>query len=236
MDWDSENFEPTPIASSATSKWVGEDEDDNIKDNWEDEEDSRKDEPQKKSAQSKKPKSRLDEAIEERERRERERKSKLRSELEKEIDTTNMTPEEVAAEKLRRQKLIEEADLELAKETLGFEDESCFLDGLNPTTKEEFVTFKDAICKKILSFKKSEHFSVFMEEFIKDVSADLTSNELKKLKMNMDNMFNEKVKVEKNEKGKKAKGKGKAKIRVEQNDMVYDEYSAYTIDEYDDFM
>ena len=36
----------------------------------------------------------------------------------------------------------------------------------------------------------------------------------------MDNMFNEKVKVEKSEKGKKTKGKGKAKIRVEQNDMV----------------
>nr|ABM55521.1 eukaryotic translation initiation factor 3 subunit 1-like protein [Maconellicoccus hirsutus] len=237
MDWDSENFEPKPIASSVNNKWDGEDEDDNIKDNWEDDEDTRKDDSQRRqSAQSKKPKSRLEEAIEERERKERERKSKLRSELEKDIDTTNMTPEEIQAEKLRRQKLLEEVDLEDARDTLGLEGDSGFLDGFNPTTEEEFGIFKDALCKKILSFKKSDHFVDFLDEFFKDMCADMNSNKLKKLKMNMDSLYNEKVKVEKSEKTKKTKGKGKAKIRVEQNDMVYDEYSAYTIDEYDDFM
>lgn len=36
----------------------------------------------------------------------------------------------------------------------------------------------------------------------------------------MDNMFNEKIKVEKLEKGRKSKSKTKAKLRIEGNDMV----------------
>lgn len=49
---------------------------------------------------------------------ERARKKKI--ELEEEVDYSDMTPEQIRADKLRRQKLQEEADLELAKETLGY--------------------------------------------------------------------------------------------------------------------
>ena len=42
-------------------------------------------------------------------------------------------------------------------------------------------------------------------------------NELRKVKLNLDNMLIEKSK---NEKTKKSKGKGKAKLRVDDNDMV----------------
>ncbi len=48
----------------------------------------------------------------------------------------------------------------------------------------------------------------------------VSAAELKKIKLNMDNMFNEKVRVEKSEKGKKSKGKGKAKLKVEGDNMV----------------
>lgn len=41
------------------------------------------------------------------------------AELNEEIDETNLNPEQIQAEKLRRQKLIEESDLEVAKEMLG---------------------------------------------------------------------------------------------------------------------
>lgn len=234
MEWDSESFEP-PAAT--INKWDGEDEEEVVKDNWEDDdEDKKKDEPKKASAQSKKPKSRLEEKIEERERKEIERRQKSKIQLSEDFDETDMTPEQIQAEKLRRQKLQEESDFEVAKEMLGLTDEELCVDRFNPRTKEEFVEFKDALCKKILLYKKSDYFPFFVEEFVRDISANLSSNELRKLKLNMDNMFNEKVRVEKGEKGKKSKGKGKAKLRVEGSDMAYDEYSAYTIDEYDDFM
>lgn len=236
MEWDAESF--VPPTSAIVNKWDGEDEEEVVKDNWEDDEEDKKKEDQSKktSAQSKKPKSRLEEKIEERERKEIERRQKTKAQLTDDFDETDMTPEQIQAEKLRRQKLQEESDFEVAKEMLGLTDEELSVDRFNPKTKEEFVEFKDALCKKILLYKKSDYFPFFVEEFVRDISANLSSNELRKLKLNMDNMFNEKVRVEKGEKGKKSKGKGKAKLRVEGSDLAYDEYSAYTIDEYDDFM
>ena len=46
------------------------------------------------------------------------------------------------------------------------------VDKLNPRTKEEFMAFKDALCRKILSYKKSDHFLNFIEELIRDLSAN----------------------------------------------------------------
>ncbi|XP_008486813.1 eukaryotic translation initiation factor 3 subunit J-like [Diaphorina citri] len=54
--------------------------------------------------------------------------------------------------------------------------------------------------------------------------------------MNLDNMYIEKQKLEKGDKPKK-KGKGKAKLKVEGDGAVFDEYSAYSIDDtFDDFI
>ena len=50
---------------------------------------------------------------------EKERKSKEEAEARRKLLEANMTPEELIAEKLRRQKLVEESDFELAKETFG---------------------------------------------------------------------------------------------------------------------
>lgn len=109
-----------------------------------------------------------------------------------------MTPEQIQAEKLRRQKLQEESDFEVAKEMLGnlirrtlisfyddfdqlyfypydllgLTDEELCVDRFNPRTKEEFVEFKDALCKKILLYKKSDYFPFFVEEFVRDISAN----------------------------------------------------------------
>lgn len=240
MDPDFEINEPPSVIPTilTINKWVGEDEEENVKDNWEDDDEDKKKEeqPKKQSAQSKKPKSRLEEKIEERERREIARKAKSKNlELDDDVDFKDMTPEQIQAEKLRRQKIMEEADLEVAKEMLGLSDDEN-VDKLNPQTKEEFMAFKDALCRKILSYKKSDHFANFIEELFRDLSANCSAAELKKFKLNMDNMFNEKMRVEKSEKGKKSKAKSKAKLRVEGDNMVYDEYSAYTIDDYDDFM
>lgn len=52
------------------------------------------------------------------------------------------------------------------------------MDKLNPKTKEEFTAFKDAICKKILFYKKSDHFSYFVEELFRDLSAGRKYNDV----------------------------------------------------------
>lgn len=67
----------------------------------------------------------------------------------------------------------------------------------------------------IISFSLLKNNYLYFES-----SFPVSSNDLRKLKLNLDNMFNEKVRVEKGEKGKKSKGKGKARLRVEGSDLV----------------
>lgn len=50
---------------------------------------------------------------------EKERLAKEEAEAKKRLQEANMTPEERLEEKLRRQKLVEEADLKVAMETFG---------------------------------------------------------------------------------------------------------------------
>lgn len=82
-----------------------------------------------------------------------------------------LTPEERAAEKLRLRKLQEEADVKLGLETMGLTSLKITstgegLDGLNPSTKEEFMEFADALNKKITQFKSNDEYVPFLEELL----------------------------------------------------------------------
>lgn len=79
----------------------------------------------------------------------------------------NMTPEEKLAEKLRIQKIQEEADLRAAMDTFGITAEG--IDGLNPTNKAELNEFAEAIGKKVSQFKNLEDFPGFIEELVRNV-------------------------------------------------------------------
>ncbi|KAJ9591801.1 hypothetical protein L9F63_001618 [Diploptera punctata] len=239
--WDADNFQPKEIVPVAANKWEGEDEDEDVKDNWEDEEeeeekkDVEKQEPPK-PLPTKKKKTLLAEKIEERE-------QKLREEAEKKVKAREatkeeLTPEEILEEKIRQQKLQEESDLQVALETFGVAEPGAAtgIDAINPSTKEEFDELQSALTKKIQLYTKSPHFPGFAEDLIRNICVNLASQDLKKLKTTVENMFLEKTKVEKGDKAKKNKGKGKAKLRVEGENALVNEYSAYGDYDYDDFM
>ncbi|XP_049762605.1 eukaryotic translation initiation factor 3 subunit J [Schistocerca cancellata] len=240
-EWEAENFDVKQIRPTTTvklNKWEGEDEDEDVKDNWEDEEEEEKKDVEKqepvKPVQSKKPQKNLQEKIAEKERQQRE--EALRKAQAKEALNKPMTPEELQAEKKRQQKLQEEADLLVAMETFGVKETvSTGIDGMNPDSKEEFDQFREALCKKINHYSKSPHFPEFAEELIRNICVNLSSTDLKKLKNTIENMFLEKSKIEKGDKAKK-KGKGKAKLRVEGDNTIVNEYSAYADYDYDDFI
>lgn len=83
-------------------------------------------------------------------------------------ENSNMTPEE---KKLLQQKLQEEADLEVAKEMLGVDEgDEDSIDRMNPKSKEDFAIFEQALQKKIQSFSKSDHYSDFIEDLIRNLS------------------------------------------------------------------
>merc|ERR1719322_834647 len=102
---------------------------------------------------------------------------------------------EKIAEKLRQQKIEENSKLELAKNLVGIKENK--IDGLVPVTKEDFEQFGKAISEKIQMFSTSEHYSDLIENITKEICVDLKTSALKKLKIHMDHLANEKQKIEK---------------------------------------
>ncbi|XP_047508449.1 eukaryotic translation initiation factor 3 subunit J [Pieris napi] len=237
VSWDADNFEPKlPTTLATSNKWEGEDEDDNVKESWEDEEEEKKDEEkQEMTPAPAKPKKKIQDKIAEKERLEREKAERLAVEKEEEL-----TPEQKLAEKLRQQKLQEESDLRLAMETFGVtETGGGKLDSFHPTNKEEFTEFGELLCKKINYYKSKEEFPAFIDDLVKDIVVNMSSADIRRIKMTIDNLYIEKQKAEKNDKSKKPnKGKGKAKLKVEGDNAHLNQYDAYGNfdDDFDDFM
>jgi translation initiation factor 3 subunit J len=103
---------------------------------------------------------------------------KLRKELEEkrrkekeEDDFAHLTPEEKAAEKLRLQMLQEEEYTRAALDTLGLTS-SATIDSCNPKTKEDFIEFAEAICKKVSQYKtKDDYYVPFLDELVRNLCA-----------------------------------------------------------------
>lgn len=83
----------------------------------------------------------------------------------------NMTPEEKLAEKLRLQKIQEEADLRAAMDTFGITEKSG-IDALQPKNKTELTELADAISKKVSQYKHLVDFPGFLEELVRNVCAN----------------------------------------------------------------
>lgn len=227
-----------PVVKADENKWAGEDEEDDVKDSWEDEdEEEKKDEEKPKPAPvaKVKPKSKLQEKIAERERLEQEREEEERFK--------NMTPEERAAEKKRLQQLQEAADLKLAMETLGVSVDGAVegsIDSMVPTNKAEFTQLAQLISNRVCLFREKDHFPTFVEELVKNISLHLNSVDIRRIKGVVDNLYIEKQKMEKEKLKKPKKGGGKPKLRMESS-AIDEGFSRFNgggndFDGMDDFM
>ncbi|XP_050297074.1 eukaryotic translation initiation factor 3 subunit J [Anthonomus grandis grandis] len=227
--WDDENFEPPVVTTPVVlpNKWVGEDEDEDVKESWEDDDEEKKEEDKKTTEAKKTKKKTLAEKIAEKE-------AKKREELEKRLKHEVDISEE---EKLRMQK---ESDLKLALETtFGDKEEEEEIGGLKlPSSKEEFDEFTDTLTKTLTPLSRhGNEYVNFTENLARNLCAAMSSTDIKKIKNTLDNLFLEKQKIEKGDKSKKNKGKGKAKLKLE-GDNQLSAYTDYTndFDEFDDFM
>ncbi|KAM8877782.1 LOW QUALITY PROTEIN: eukaryotic translation initiation factor 3 subunit J-B [Synchiropus picturatus] len=262
-DWDADNYEPEePIKKAAAlDKWEGEDEDEDVKDNWDDEEEEEVKKEEPKPIESKvSEKKRLIEKIKEKENR---LKKKQQEQNEKEnvsfqssfllwhftlfnvlfsLSSNELTPDEQLAEKLRVKKLQEDADLELAKDAFGVGSTSNSVSGIDamfPSSKEEFTEFEKLLKEKISRFEKSVHYSSFLDSLFRDLCISLEVDDLKKVSNSLSLLLSEKQKQEKQNKGKKKKkgvvpgGGLKAQMRDE---LDYAEFDGGYAQDYEDFM
>ncbi|CAL8350444.1 unnamed protein product [Merluccius merluccius] len=240
-DWDADDFEEeAPIQKAAVlDKWEGEDEDDDVKDNWDDdEEEEKKVEIKKETKLSEKKK--LSEKIKQKE--DREKRKKL-EELQQKVfrRQEDLTPEEQQAEKLRVKELQEAADLELAKDAFGTTANNVAgIDAMCPSSKEDFTELEKMLKEKIIQFEKSEHYSNFLDSLFQELCISLEIEDLKKISNALTVLLSEKQKQEKQNKAKKKKKGGvagggglKAKMR---DDLDYTAFDGGYAQDYDDFM
>jgi len=222
-EWDADGFEPKAVP---TDKWDGEDEDDDVKDAW-DKSDSEEDKSKGSTSEElkptkTKPKKKLADKIAERE--------ALKEQ--KEAERAPLTEEEKLAEKLRLQKLEENANNQLLRDMCGLKESK--IDNLVPVTKEDFEHFGKAISEKIQTFSTSEHYTDLIENVTKDICVDLNTASLKKIKLHIEGLHSAKLKEEKASKSK-VKGKGKS-VKMDLDKDIYGGSIGEGYDDMDDFM
>ncbi|XP_068603548.1 eukaryotic translation initiation factor 3 subunit J-B [Brachionichthys hirsutus] len=240
-DWDADNFEPEELDKKAAEadKWEGEDEDDEVKDNWDDDEVEKKAEVIKAEPKVSEKKKLLEKIKEKEKKAKREEEELRQTQLE---EKEALSPEEEAAEKQRVQKLQEDSDLELAKDAFGDSPTSnsvAGIDAMCPSSREDFVEFEKLLKEKISQFEKSVHYSNFLESLFRELCISLEVDDLKKVSNSLSVLLIEKQKQEKQNKAKKKKkgvvagGGLKAQMR---DDLDYAEFDGGYGQDYDDFM
>jgi len=239
--WDEEDFEPNPAVAN---HWEGEDEDDDdIKDNWDDDDEEEKKEVVSVPKPEPKKKKTIAEKIREKEEKQKQEKLARLEEIKKmEEENRELTPEEQMEEKLRRQRLQEEADLEIAKDAFGITDAPVVpgqktIDNFAPINKEEFLELSNMIVQKFNKLEVNTDYLFFLETLVRDCCAGLDADDIKKITSTLNSLVNEKQKLAKVGKGKKktagASKKTLATGKGVKDDMDFDD--GY-YNEFDDFM
>nr|XP_026693408.1 eukaryotic translation initiation factor 3 subunit J-A-like [Ciona intestinalis] len=231
-DWDSENFEPADVKLNS-DKWEGEDEEDVLKDNWDDEEEEKEKEEEKPKVEVKKGgKKYLQMKLKEKE-EEKKREAERRRQEEEE-----KTPEEKMRDKLLAQKLAEESDMAMTKELFTKEETtetSVSFGDYNPRTKADFIEFAELIKTKLTSLEESPHYAFLVETLVNSCTVCLNHEEIKKISSSLNALASEKLKQERAKKGTKKTQKAKlgGGMKSTRNDAMED-FSSYN--DFDDFM
>ena len=89
-----------------------------------------------------------------------------------EDDAAN-TPEGKLAKKLKQKEQDEKESLALAMDMMGVDSPSgSGIDGMVPSSKDDFEKLQKAISEKVQSLSGSSHYNDFVENLIKDLSLD----------------------------------------------------------------
>ncbi|ESN93597.1 hypothetical protein HELRODRAFT_180686 [Helobdella robusta] len=244
-DWDADDFEPElNLKGKSTDKWAGEDEEE-VKDNWDDEEDETEDQKSSKPehqvlttvAPPKKKKSLKEKLAEKEEQKRKEAEDKLEKKKLEVEERKQLTPKELMEEKMKRQKIQEEADLALAIEAFGLDKDdeqknkkTGEIESFEPNTKEDFDQLKMLLKNKLIKYEKSPLYVSFLESLFRDLVLGVEADNVRKLSTTLTALYNEKLKISKTK--PKKKNLKKASLVMEANTLEnYDDDAAYDYDD-----
>ncbi|KGN51421.2 eukaryotic translation initiation factor 3 subunit J [Cucumis sativus] len=215
-DWDDENIPPLQ-KEQPKNKWDDEDVDENdVKESWEDE-----DEPapapvvKPPEAAPKKPAAKATE-----------KKGKI-------VDVEPERPLDPLAEKLRQQRLVEEADYKSTTELFKKKGDEKTLDNFIPKSESDFVEYAELISHKLRPYEKSFHYINLLKDAIRLSMVSLKAADAKDVASSITALANEKLKAEKDANtGKKKTSVKKKQLHVEKAD---DDLIVNTYDDVDDY-
>ncbi|XP_022741484.1 eukaryotic translation initiation factor 3 subunit J-like isoform X2 [Durio zibethinus] len=213
-DWEDE-IPPLLTKEQPKSKWDDEDVDDNdVKESWEDE-DEPPQQPVAKAPEEKDPKKTASKATE--------KKGKT-------IKVAKEEPFDSVAEKLHRQRLVEEADYRSTTELFAKKGDDKTLDNFIPKSESDFAEYAELISHKLLPYKKSYHYMALLKAVMRLSMTSLKAADAKDIASSITAIVNEKLKAE-----KEATSGKKKQLHVDKpdDDLVVNAYD--DMDE-DDFM
>lgn len=116
------------------------------------------------------------------------------------------------AEKLRQQRLVEEADYQNTSELFGDKSRTGHsLEYFIPKSEEDFLDYAELIAQKIRPFEKSFHYMTLLRALLRHSVAAVKASDAKEFASSMTVIANEKLKAEKDATaGKKKTGAKKA--------------------------
>jgi len=171
-----------------------------------------------------KPKTGLELKIEQREKREKEeaeRKAAAAKAVEAELNLEGM--DAATADKVRRQKLEEQADLDAAIDSFGPGGASKpppgrqpapgSLDEFAPKTDADFEKLADMMNQKLMPHQDTKGHMVALKALLRAACSNMSTDDCKDLSSFVAVLSNDKIKADR-EKDKKGKSKGKAKGKI----------------------
>ncbi|KAH7276641.1 hypothetical protein KP509_39G015900 [Ceratopteris richardii] len=147
-----------------------------------------------------------------------------------------LTPEEEAAvkleEKFKQQRLVEEADYQSTAELFGKSNGDNGLDNFIPKSESDFIEYAGLIAHKLKPFEKSYHYLTLLKTVMRHAMSCLKAADAREIASSVTVIANEKLKAEKEAAGKKKAGPKKKQLHVDKDDDAalapYDD-----VDEYD---
>ncbi|KZV51984.1 eukaryotic translation initiation factor 3 subunit J-like [Dorcoceras hygrometricum] len=217
-DWEDEVVSDLLKKKEPQSNWDDEDlEDDEVKDSWEDDDDkpaAPKVEPKAEPTPEKVPKKaavKLDE-----------KKGK--------VDDTAKESLDPMEEKLRQQRLVEEADYKSTAELFAKKGDEKTLDNFIPKSESDFSEYAELISHTLRPYEKSYHYIGLLKAVMRLSMASLKGSDAKDVASSITAIANEKIKAEKEANAGKKKTTGKKKqLHVGKTD------DEVVVDAYDDF-
>ncbi|KAG6551150.1 hypothetical protein Mapa_007385 [Marchantia paleacea] len=138
------------------------------------------------------------------------------------------------AEKLRQQRLVEEADYQSTTELFGRQkNPDQTLENFIPKSEEDFQDYAELIANKLRPFEKSFHYMTLLKAVMKHAVTSLNAADAKVLASSLTVTANEKLKAEKDASGKKKTGAKKKQLHVDKAED--DGFATGNYDDVDDY-